>query len=66
MRLGHALGAVSSRVVLTLLFFAIFLPAGLAMRLLGRDPLRRRFDADAESYLQASEPRDASHMDNPF
>jgi len=66
MRLGHVLGAVSSRVVLTLLFFVIFLPVGLAMRVRGRDPLRRRFDADAESYLQASEPRDVSHMDNPF
>mgnify|MGYP006290657135 CR=1 FL=1 len=66
LHLGHVLGAVSSRIVLTALFFAIFLPAGLAMRLLRRDPLNRRFDPDRASYLSASETRDASHMDNPF
>ncbi len=66
LRLGHALGAISSRVVLTTMFFVIFLPAGLLMRLLGRDPLRRRFDPELESYLDVSEPRDISHMDNPF
>ncbi|MEO1079819.1 MAG: SxtJ family membrane protein [Pseudomonadota bacterium] len=66
LRLGHALGAISSRVILTTMFFVIFLPAGLVMRLLGRDPLRRRFDPELESYLDTSEPRDVSHMDNPF
>jgi hypothetical protein len=65
-RLGHALGAVSSRIVLTALFFVIFLPIGLAMRVLGRDPLNRRFDQDLESYLSASDARDVSHMENPF
>jgi hypothetical protein len=65
-RLGHALGAVSSRIVLTALFFVIFLPIGLAMRVVGRDPLNRRFDRDLESYLSASEARDVSHMENPF
>lgn len=64
--LGHALGAVSSRIVLTVLFFVIFLPAGVAMRLLGRDPLNRRFDRDLETYMSASEARDPSHMENPF
>ncbi|MEM1190621.1 MAG: SxtJ family membrane protein [Pseudomonadota bacterium] len=66
LRLGHALGAISSRVILTTLFFVIFLPAGLVMRLLGRDPLRRRFDPSTESYLEKSESRDVSHMDDPF
>jgi hypothetical protein len=66
LRLGHALGAVSSRIVLTALFFVIFLPIGLAMRVLGRDPLNRRFDQDLESYLSASDARDVSHMENPF
>jgi hypothetical protein len=43
-RLGHALGWFNSRVLLTLLFFVVFLPAGLVSRILGGDPLdvRRR------------------------
>jgi len=65
-RFGHVLGAVSSRIVLTVLFFVIFAPAGLVMRLLGRDPLNRRFDQDLDSYLNTSEARDSSHMENPF
>jgi hypothetical protein len=41
-RVGHALGWFNSRVLLTVMFVFIFLPAGFVMRLLGNDPLERR------------------------
>ena len=49
MRLAVALGHVNSRVLLTLMYYLVFTPYGLASRLLGRDPLRRRGRA-GESY----------------
>jgi apolipoprotein N-acyltransferase len=42
MRLAVLLGHVNSRVLLTLVYYGLFAPYGLASRLLGRDPLLRR------------------------
>ncbi len=41
-RFGHALGWFNSRVLLTLMFIVIFIPAGWIGRLFGNDPLDRR------------------------
>ena len=41
-RLGHALGWVNTRVLLSLFFFLILTPVGVIMRLLGKDPLDMR------------------------
>ena len=49
MRLAALLGHVNSRVLLTLMYYLVFTPYGLASRLFGRDPLRRRGRA-SESY----------------
>lgn len=37
-------------IVMRLLFFGVVTPIGVAMRLAGRDPLRRRHDPAASSY----------------
>lgn len=49
MRLARALGYVNSRVLLTTVYYLVITPFGLIMRLLGRDPLRRR-DSGRDSY----------------
>ncbi len=51
------IGTVVSFSVLTLVFVAVVTPVGLVMRLLGRDPLERRFEPDSASYwtLRAEE-----------
>jgi hypothetical protein len=46
----YPIGFVVSHVVMAFIFFAIITPVGLLFRLLGRDPLHRRFDRSAESY----------------
>ncbi|HTA42743.1 MAG TPA: SxtJ family membrane protein [Bryobacteraceae bacterium] len=50
MELGHLLGRVMTPVVTGLLFFVVFAPAGLVMRLMGKDPLNLSFDKEARSY----------------
>ena len=50
--LSHLLGAVMSRVVLTVIFFLVVTPIGLVRRLLGKDSLRlRAFKASDDSVM---------------
>lgn len=49
-RFGLLLHRIVSPVVLGIMFFAVITPMGLVMRLLGKDPLRLRFDTRAHSY----------------
>lgn len=49
MRFASALGHLNSRVLLSLMYYLVFTPYGLVMRLAGRDPLRRR-GGGGESY----------------
>ena len=49
-RFGLLLHKVTSPLVLGLLFFVIITPMGMIMRLLGKDPLRLRRDAQSQSY----------------
>lgn len=46
------IGLVVSEVVVALMFWAVFVPVGLAFRLLGRDELRLRPDPTAATYWQ--------------
>jgi hypothetical protein len=56
MQLGHLLGRVTTPIVTGLLFYLVFTPAGFLARLLGKDPLRLRFDPKASSYWQERRP----------
>ena len=41
---------------LGLLFYGIFLPIGLIFKLIGRDPMHRKFDKNMPSYRNSDEP----------
>jgi hypothetical protein len=55
-KFGQVLHRVTSPLIMGLLFFTTVTPMALLMRLFGRDPLNRRFDAAAESYWIIREP----------
>jgi len=44
------IGVAVNFVLLALFYFVLLTPLGLFFRLIGRDPLRRRFDANIKSY----------------
>jgi hypothetical protein len=48
-------GWLVSHVALAGVYYFVFTPAGVIMRLLGRDPLERRFDPGRESYWKPYE-----------
>jgi hypothetical protein len=53
--LAHVLSIISTFVVLTLAFFLVVTPIGLAMRLFRRDLIGKRIDKKATSYWRAVE-----------
>jgi hypothetical protein len=65
-RLGLALGWVNTRIILTLLFAITIVPAGLMMRLFGRDRMARKLDPDCASYRVPSRQRPDKDMERPF
>jgi Saxitoxin biosynthesis operon protein SxtJ len=65
-KLGFALGWVNTRVILTALFVISIVPIGLIMRLVGRDRMARRFEAERESYRVPSKQRSEKSMEQPF
>jgi hypothetical protein len=66
MTIGDALGWVNSRLLLGVVFYGLVTPMGIAMRLWGRDPMRRRFEPGADSYRVLRQARPAAHMTRQF
>ena len=50
------IGFVLSYVIMGALFYGMLAPVGLFFRVTGRDPLRRRFEPESESYWTESRP----------
>jgi hypothetical protein len=50
------IGLVLSTIILLVLYYFVLTPIGLVMRLVGRDPMSRKFDPTAESYWTPREP----------
>lgn len=50
MEFGRFLQRFTNPLVMGAVYFGCIVPLGLLMRLFGRDPLTRRFDAAKESY----------------
>lgn len=64
--LGHILYRVVNPVVMAVLFFLVILPTGLLLRLMGKDPMRRRFDPAATTYWIRRDPSAPATMKNQF
>lgn len=68
MRLASILNTIVSPIVLGIMFFGVFAPTGIVMRLAGRDAMRRRRDPRARTYWQERDPPgpDPSGLPNQF
>lgn len=54
-KVARALGWFNTRLILIVMFYALFTPIGLLLRILGKDLLNRKIDPDAPSYWIARE-----------
>lgn len=60
-------GWLVSHVLMGLIYYLVITPIGLIMRAVGRDPLSRRFEPEAETYWTRREPpADPSHYFRQF
>jgi len=66
MATGQILGWVNTRIILGVVFYGLFLPTGLIMRLLGKDSMRLKLKGDIDSYRVVRQPRPSSHMNHQF
>ncbi len=66
MKFGHIAGWINTRIILGLMFYLIFFPVGVLLRILGKDPMNRKFDSTAKSYRIISEPVEKDHIERPY
>ena len=66
MRFGLLLSKITTPIIMGAVFYLVVLPFGLALRLLGKDPMRRRIDDAAESYRIKSIKTSKENLENPF
>ena len=66
MKIGHILGWVNTRIILSVFYFCILMPVGIFLKLSGWDPMNRKFDPDADTYRVASRIPEVNHFERPF
>ncbi|MFT5169538.1 MAG: hypothetical protein ACI9F2_000884 [Lysobacterales bacterium] len=55
MKVAHFIGTVVMTIVLSVFYFIVFMPAGIVMRILGKDNLEEKIDKKAKSYWHKRE-----------
>ncbi|MFH1681867.1 MAG: SxtJ family membrane protein [Candidatus Eisenbacteria bacterium] len=67
-KFGHAVGWFNTRLILVLIFYLVFTPIGLLLRLFGKDLLNRKFDSQAPTYWidKKKEPFDPKRYEKQF
>ena len=66
MAAAEALGWINTRLILSVVFYALVTPMGLLLRRFGRDPIQRHFEPNAATYRVPKSPRTAAHMTRQF
>ena len=66
-KFGLFMHKIVNPILMGLIFFLTILPTGLIMRLLGKDPMHRKLDPQAESYwINRNESVGNEFFDNQF
>ena len=66
MKFGHVVGLINTRIILALMFYLMILPLGFIMRIMGKDPMRRKMDKKPASYRIQSKTCPKENMEKPF
>lgn len=66
MRFGLLLGIIVSPIVLGVIFFGLFTPIAMLMRLSGRDELRLKFTQKASHWISREEPVKSESFKHQF
>jgi len=66
MIIGNFLGWVNTRIILGFIFTCVFFPAGMIIKVLGKDLLRKQIKVGQISYRLPSRHRNRAHFENPY
>jgi len=67
MKVGSILGFINTRTILTIVFFAIFTPFSIFLKIINKDLLNRKIDKNhISSYWKRSNKQNKSHMENIY
>ena len=66
MKLAEGLGFINTRIILFILFYGMFMPMGLVMRLMGKDPMHRQLNATLDTYRTNRTNPARQHMEKPY
>lgn len=66
MKVGHILGSINTKIILGIIYYLLITPMGLAMRLMGKDPMHRVLSQGTDTYRIVRAPRSRYHMRNQF
>ena len=63
---GLLLSKVTTPIIMGILFFLVVLPAGLLVRLIRGDVMKRQFDHEAKTYRVRSQKHPVEQFERPF
>jgi len=66
MAFGGVMAWINTRLILGIVFYLVFLPFGLVLKLLGKDPLSRKINNKLESYRVINDQNIKSNMEDPY
>ncbi len=66
MRIGLLISKITTPIIMGIVFFAVFVPVGVVMRIFGWDPMARKFDADAPTYRVESDHQPGGTLEKPY
>lgn len=66
MKFGNVMNWINTRIILGIMFYGMFMPLGLIMRLFGKDPMHRKLDSSTSSYRVISEKHGKDNVEHPY
>jgi len=66
MRVGLVLNRIMTPLILSIVFFLVFTPTAVILKLLGKDAMRRKADPAAETYRIDNRGEEMGDMERPF
>lgn len=66
MLFGQMMGWVNTRIILGVVFYVLFTPISILLKLFGKDPMQRKIDPKSKSYRVTSVRSPREQMEKPF
>ena len=66
MKFGNIMSSITTPIIMGIMFYGVFLPMGILLKILGKDPMRRKRDQTVSSYRIKSNPEPKDNVEHPY